>query len=120
MGNAVVLRVRDDGPRLLEKCSGCAMSRTPVWYAACGCWTKTPVKNDVADVPDLVLSFSPSLHPLLHFLSSQVTVTANNPTPKEVVDAAVFGFVLDEEVRGFFSCGIFAAARNHPVPKINE
>ncbi|CAN0550611.1 unnamed protein product, partial [Ectocarpus sp. 8 AP-2014] len=27
----------------------------------------------------------------------QVTVTANNPSPKEVVDAAVFGFVFDED-----------------------
>ncbi|CAN0503051.1 unnamed protein product, partial [Ectocarpus sp. 8 AP-2014] len=27
----------------------------------------------------------------------KVTVTANNPSPKEVVDAAVFGFVFDED-----------------------
>lgn len=27
----------------------------------------------------------------------QVTVTANNPTPKEIIDSAVFGFVYDEE-----------------------
>lgn len=26
-----------------------------------------------------------------------MTVTANNPSPKEVVDAAVFGFVFDED-----------------------
>jgi len=27
----------------------------------------------------------------------QVTVTADNPSPTEVKDAAVFGFVFDEE-----------------------
>lgn len=30
-------------------------------------------------------------------LLQKVTVTANNPSPKDIVDSAVFGFVYDEE-----------------------
>lgn len=60
------------------------MELTDPEYASMVCPPKTQVPGEKAGA---------GLKPVC----VQVTVTANNPTPKEVVDAAVFGFVLDEE-----------------------
>eukprot|EP00752_Nemacystus_decipiens_P012756 g11296.t1 len=60
------------------------MDLTDPEYASVVCPPKTQVPGEKAGA---------GLKPVC----VQVTVTANNPTPKEVVDAAVFGFVLDEE-----------------------
>ncbi|CAB1097739.1 unnamed protein product [Ectocarpus sp. CCAP 1310/34] len=60
------------------------MELTEPEYASVVCPPKTQVPGEKAGA---------GLKPVC----VKVTVTANNPSPKEVVDAAVFGFVFDED-----------------------
>ncbi|CAM9817736.1 unnamed protein product, partial [Scytosiphon promiscuus] len=60
------------------------MELTEPEYASVVCPPKTQVPGEKAGA---------GLKPVC----VKVTVAANNPSPKEVIDAAVFGFVYDEE-----------------------